>query len=202
MVESPAMTDQTQTGSIWQGKRIRLRAIEPEDWQTYFAWDNDSEQARALYHIPLPRSQAATQRWTADEATRQPEHDAFRFVIENEQGDIAGDLTTHSCDRRVGTFAYGLNIRRGFRRRGYATEAIQLVLRYYFEELGYQKVTVGVYNFNDASISLHEKLGFQREGQLRRTAFTRGQYYDEIIFGLTAEEFAALGSPVADRARP
>ena len=35
--------------------------------------------------------------------------------------------------------------------------AIQLVLNYYFAELRYQKVTVGIVSYNEASIALHEK---------------------------------------------
>ena len=75
-----------------------------------------------------------------------------------------------------------------------ASEAIRLVLRYYFDELGFQKCNVGVYSFNEASIRLHEKLGFTREGVQRRSIFTRGQYYDNILFGITAEEFHARWS--------
>ena len=41
------------------------------------------------------------------------------------------------------------------------------------------------------SIRLHEKLGFQLEGRLRRMIYTNGQFFDELLFGLTAEEFAA-----------
>jgi len=64
-----------------------------------------------------------------------------------------------------------------------------LVLKYYFEELDYQKVTVQIYAFNEASLKLHKKLGFQQEGCLRRMIYTDGTYHDEIIFGLTVEEF-------------
>lgn len=190
-------------GNVWQGPRVRLRAMEPEDWAAYFACDQDSEQARALYHVPFPRSQAATRHWAEREATRETDGDAFRFVIEDERGEVVGDLTTHHCDPRVGTFAYGVNIRRDRRRNGYAAEAITLVLRYYFQELRYQKVTVGVYSFNAASIRLHEKLGFRQEGRLRRTVYTQGRHFDELIFGLTAEEFAAHhGSRPSEDDRP
>ena len=63
-----------------------------------------------------------------------------------------------------------------------------LVLRYYFRELRYQKATVRVYSFNEASIRLHEKLGFQHEGRIRRTVYTNGALCDEIVLGLTVEE--------------
>ena len=172
---------------------MRLRAIEPSDWAVYFAWDQDDEQARGVSSIPFPQSAEAVQKWAQQEATRRPEGDAFRFVIENETGEVVGDLTTHHCDARVGSFSYGITIRREHRRCGYAFEAITLVLRYYFRELRYQKATVTVFSFNDASARLHEKLGFQLEGRMRRTQFTNGALHDELIYGITAEEFAAGG---------
>lgn len=177
--------------SIWRGTRVRLRAIEPGDWTAYFAWNADDDQARSLYHVPFPQSAESVQQWAQRESARAPEDDAFRFVIENERGEVVGNLATHDCDHRFGTFSYGISIRGEERRQGYAAEAILLVLRYYFQELRYQKVTVSVCSFNEASIRLHEKLGFQLEGRLRRKVFTNGEYFDELVYGMTAEEFAA-----------
>jgi RimJ/RimL family protein N-acetyltransferase len=143
-----------------------------------------------VWHVPFPQSAEAVRRWAEQEATRTPEGDAFRFVIENAAGDFVGDLTTHNCDPRVGAFSYGITIMRDYRRRGYAADAIAVALRYYFRELRYQKATVRVFSFNEASIRLHQRLGFEQEGRIRRTVYTDGQYFDELIFGLTAEELA------------
>src|SRR5262245_33507294 len=128
--------------SIWQGQRVRLRAIEPADWAVYFAWNADDEQARGVAQIPFPQSAEAVRQWVLKESTRQPEGDAFRFVIESADGEVVGDLTTHDCDPRVGAFSYGITIRREQRRQGFAADAIGVVLHYYFRELRYQKVTV------------------------------------------------------------
>jgi len=179
------------SASIWQGTRVRLRAIEPTDWDVYFAWNQDDEQTRSVSSVPFPQSAEAVRQWAQQEATRKPDGDAFRFVIENETGEVVGDLTTHHCDPRAGAFSYGIVIRRAHRRCGYATEAIALVLRYYFRELRYQKATATVFSFNEVSARLHEKLGFQLEGRIRRTQFTDGALHDELIYGITAEEFAA-----------
>jgi RimJ/RimL family protein N-acetyltransferase len=177
------------SNSIWQGKLIRLRALEPADWEAYVAWNQDDEQARSLYSIPLPQSEEAVRRWAEKEATKEATGDNFRFVIENVEGEVVGDLTTHHCDSRAGTFSYGVSIARERRRKGYAKEAILLALRYYFQELRYHKVTASVYSFNEASIRLHESLGFQKEGQIREVVYTRGRYFDEILYGMTADEF-------------
>mgnify|MGYP001579874367 CR=1 FL=1 len=106
------------------------------------------------------------------------------------QGEVVGTLNTHDCDPRYGTFSYGLAIYRDQQHKGYASESIRLVLRYFFQELRYQKATVNIYTFNEASIKLHERLGFQHEGCLRRMHYTGGKYHDMRILGLTAEEFS------------
>ncbi|MEZ4860995.1 MAG: GNAT family protein [Caldilineaceae bacterium] len=88
-------------------------------------------------------------------------------------------------------------ISRPYWRRGYASDAIKIVARYYFRELGYQKLTALVYSFNERSLRMHEKLGFVFEGRLRRTVYTNGRHYDIIYFGMTREEFDLL-HPVAE----
>lgn len=178
-------------GNVWEGKKVRLRAVEPSDWEHFFNWNFDSEQARAVDRVWPPQSAEAARRWAAEQSTAKFGDGDFRWIIETSDGQFAGCINTFDCDRRTGTLKYGLAVHPGFRRQGLASETIALVLRYYFRELGYQKATVLVYSFNAASIRLHEKLGFQPEGRLRRVVYTRGQYFDELYFGLTREEFAA-----------
>jgi RimJ/RimL family protein N-acetyltransferase len=189
--------NEQDVASIWQGPHVRLRAIEPEDWAAFHAWNQDDDIARRLYQIPFPQSAAALQRWTEREANRGPKNDEFRWVIEDAAGVIVGAINSHSCDRRNGTFGYGLHIDRAHRGKGYAAEAIRLVLRSFFDELGYQKAHVHVYAFNEPSIRLHERLGFQQEGRLRRLLFTGGRHHDVLVYGLTAEEFRRI-TPFGD----
>ena len=57
--------------------------------------------------------------------------------------------------------------------------------------LRYQKCAVVVHSNNEASVRLHESLGFTREGVIRRSVFAGGQYHNNVWYGITAEEFAA-----------
>lgn len=177
------------SGNFWEGSIVRLRAIEPSDWETFFEWNQDTDAAMRSYYLPFPQSREAVKRWAEKTSTQPPERDAFFLVIETLDNEIAGSISTHSCEPRNGTFKYGLAIREEHRRKGYAAEAVRLLLRYYFGELRYQKVTASVYSFNEPSIRLHEKLGFKLEGRLRRMIYTQGSYFDELLFGITAEEF-------------
>ncbi len=187
------MNNNISSTSLWQGENVRLRAMEPSDWETYFAWNQDDEMARRTYYIPLPQSQESVKRFAERQSLEPSETDNFRFVVENSQREVVGDITVNNCNPRNGTFSWGLNTKMEHRRKGYASEALKLVMRYYFQELRYQKVTVHIYSFNEPSVKLHESLGFQLEGRIRRAVFTNDQYFDELIYGLTKEEFAALG---------
>jgi RimJ/RimL family protein N-acetyltransferase len=175
--------------NVWQGKLVRLRGLEPSDATAFFEWNLDSEMARNLEFVWPPVSQAQVRTWVEEQSQRKLENDSFTWVIEDSSGRAVGAISTHSCNPRNGTFSYGVNIAREDRRKGFAAEAIGLVLRYYFEELRYQKVTVQVYSYNEGSMELHEKLGFVREGTLRRMVYTGGRYHDAHWYGLTREEW-------------
>ncbi|HVU10342.1 MAG TPA: GNAT family protein [Phototrophicaceae bacterium] len=178
--------------NIFQGKLIRLRAVEATDWENHIQWDQDSELARLSYEIPFPRSTMGYREWAEREAQRPPENDVYRFQMETLDGNVeVGTINTNRCDLRSGTFGYGLAISAPYQRKGYGSEAIRLVLRYYFLERRYQKCSVEVYSFNEPSQRLHEHLGFTLEGRLRRMVYTNGQFYDSLWYGITREEFEA-----------
>jgi RimJ/RimL family protein N-acetyltransferase len=177
--------------NFWQGERVRLRALEPGDAEAHFLWNHDSEMARNLDFVWPPSSRESVRRWAERTAAQGMEGDAFHWVIEDAAGELVGAINTHHCDRRVGTFEYGVAVRSEHQRKGYAAEAIALVLRYFFEELRYQKVTVHIHSENVGSLRLHERLGFQLEGRLRRMGYTHGRYLDDMVYGLTREEFQA-----------
>lgn len=179
------------SGNYWEGTLVRLRGIEPEDADTFHAWNADSEMARQVDYVWPPSSLAATRAWAQRMATQEPKDDALWCAIETVTGELVGSLNTHSANRHAGTFSYGIALGAEYRGRGFATEALPMVLRYYFEELRYQKVTAVIYSFNAVSIGLHEKLGFQLEGRVRRMIYTGGQYHDKLFYGMTREEFAA-----------
>lgn len=40
--------------SIWQGERVRLRAVREADWESFETWNQDDEQGRSGSWIPFP----------------------------------------------------------------------------------------------------------------------------------------------------
>jgi RimJ/RimL family protein N-acetyltransferase len=175
--------------NYWNGPSLSLRAIQTTDISLFRSFDD--EVSRNVDAIYWPQSDERGLEWLNNE--QKPRNDdSFRFIAENLQGELIGTIDTFACNRRNGTFKYGLAVAPIHRSNGYAKEMINLVLRFYFYELNYHKVTPHVYSFNKASLTLHEKLGFVKEGQLRNMVYTNGSYFDEIHFGMTKSEFETI----------
>jgi RimJ/RimL family protein N-acetyltransferase len=181
----------TNPNNMFEGKLVRLRAVEPADWETYYHWSSDTEMQRMEDQVDFPASRDQIRTWAENDSHDTGKDDVFHFQIETLNGDLVGRINTHHCVPRFGTFMFALVIAPSQRRKGYATEAVRLLIRYYFEERRYQKCTSEVFSFNEEGIKLHEKLGFTLEGRLRRMIYTRGQYFDSLLYGLTLEEFTA-----------
>ncbi len=180
--------------NFWRGETVRLRAVEQKDLDDLLraAEEPDSELERADDYIMFPLSPTQQRSRLESLGEREPADEDYFWMIENQEGQTVGNIATFACNRRFGVFKYSVVLKRAFWRKGYGREAVRLVLRYYFRELRYQKVTALVYSFNERSIRFHEALGFTFEGRLRRMVYTNGQFYDELYFGMTAEEFEQI----------
>ncbi|MGW2181840.1 GNAT family N-acetyltransferase [Streptomyces sp. NPDC001732] len=177
---------------MWTGEKVRLRGVEPEDWEGFRDLARNTLDVRNADLVAPPRSAESFRSWTAERAGRSPGGEAFRLVIETlaDQA-FAGSVTVGETDSRAGRFKTGIEIARDHRRKGYAAEATELVLTYMFAEQRHNKCEVEVYAFNDASVALYRRLGFVEEGRLRQHEFFAGGYHDVVLLGITAAEYWA-----------
>jgi len=76
-----------------------------------------------------------------------------------------------------------------YRGRGYGTEALRLLLRYAFAELGLHRVGLTVFEYNRRAISSYEKAGFQIEGREREAMLRDGRRWDIVHMGVLACHF-------------
>ncbi len=189
--------------SYWQGGKIRLRPIEARDIELFEQFDEEVE--RNLDEIHLPQTKEGKREWVDKQIRQRLLGDGAKLIAVNAEDVPVGMIEIFNCNRRYGTLKYGVAVAKPYRGNGYAREMILLALRYYFMEMGYQKATPHVYSFNRASIGLHEKMGFVKEGRLRNMLYSEGEFHDEIHFGMTRDEFASLygkgafGGPLEDK---
>ena len=177
---------------FWQGEKTRLRPLRLEDADQHFTSSLDSPSRQVLQlGIELPTSVETLKSSLEKYVGCKDADGVILFIVENHQGVNVGGLSLHSRDQKNGIFGFGIVIDREHRRKGYAQDAIRILLRYGFWERRYQKCNSACVHTNEASIELHQKLGFVEEGRRRRQYFFNGQYYDDVLLGLTREEFDA-----------
>jgi len=175
--------------NYFEGASIRLRALKPGDAEIVARHLQDSEISRRDSYIDWPQSLAeiGKQLEKQDQPGRK---DDKALMIETLDGVLLGGVNIQLTDPHNGTFSIGIGLGdRSAWGKGYAKEAMQIILRYMFHERRYQKCNIGVYAFNQRALGLYRRLGFVEEGRLRRVYFTNGEYHDEILLGLTREEF-------------
>jgi RimJ/RimL family protein N-acetyltransferase len=177
---------------FWQGELVRLRPLRLEDAERSFLGRLDSPSRQLLQlGTELPTSVDLEAASLKEYVGCQDRNGVIVFAIDTHAGETVGGVSYHSRHRKNGTFGFGINIYREHRRQGYAEDAVRILLRYAFRERNYQKCNSACVHTNAASIGLHQKLGFVEEGRRRRQVFFDGQYHDDVLFGLTREEFDA-----------
>lgn len=175
---------------FWQEKNVRLRAVQPKDGEAHY-YNRFDTPGRLLvnYEVELPPTQKEADEFVDKFKDFEPSTRRIMFTIENLDGVNVGGLNLNSIDERNGTFSIGIQMDRDHRGRGYGTNAMHVLLKYAFLERRLNKFNVSVLDGNIASATMMRNLGCEEEGIRRQMVYTNGHYVDEILFGLTKDEF-------------
>lgn len=177
-------------GYYWQNERVRLRKATVDDYDAFYQnyFDNtarfflDSE-------IELPRNEDDAREFWREFVEKTEKSDDFIFTIESLSGEKVGSAYLNSIDPRNGTFGLGMMIDWNYRSQGYGTAALRIIFDYAFNERRLHKYRSFVIEGNAASAAMLEKIGCVREGVIHETIFHQGRYWNEIHYGITADEF-------------
>jgi RimJ/RimL family protein N-acetyltransferase len=172
-----------------EGDRVRLRRAEPEDADFLTALVTNDEVEPFLAAVG-----ARDRDEVLAEIRRSQETPAERgwFVVEaqTEGGwQAAGALGFARSNRRSRIADLGgLAVHPAFRGRRLADEAARLLQRHLLLELGYHRLQLEVYGFNERAIHHAERAGFVREGVRRKAYHRHGEWVDGVLFGLIRED--------------
>jgi RimJ/RimL family protein N-acetyltransferase len=171
-----------------EGERVELRTVEREDVEFVQRVQLDPGTRTHLGFVhPKSKEQVETFYENTIAATNG---DTNLLVCDD--GEALGAVDLFDVEHDHGTVAYWLAP--DARGEGYATEGLSLLLDYAFDTRGLHHVVAEVFEFNDASRALVERLGFEQEGRLREHVFARGEYHDVVQYGLLAEEWNSSAS--------
>jgi RimJ/RimL family protein N-acetyltransferase len=126
-----------------------------------------------------------------ERAEREPEHYG-RYVIEV-RGERAGTMAFEVKNRRSRiAWVYGIMVHPDFRGRRVADRAARAFARHLFDDLGYHRLELEVYGFNERALAHAERV-YVREGVKRKAYWRNDEWVDGVIFGLTQEDLEEGG---------
>ncbi len=174
---------------VLETSRIRLRPYRDADVEAMFALYSDPKVMR-YWSFPAwtERSQAEqylARAWAAMEAG-----EIFPWAIADRASDeLIGALTFFSLHREQRRLEVGYSLSSARQGQGLAAEALRCAIGFGFDTVGLVRIEADIDPRNDASAKLLERLGFVREGLLRKRWRVNGEVCDTAFYGLLPEDF-------------
>jgi RimJ/RimL family protein N-acetyltransferase len=172
-----------------EGDGFRLRRATPDDVD--FIVD-------LLHHEEVEPFLAAVRARSPDEVLAEIERSSAepeefgRFVVEVPDGNgwrPAGILGFEVANKRSRIANLGgLAIHPRFRGRRLSDAAARLFQRHLLLDLGYHRLQLEIYGFNERAIRHAERAGYVREGVKRKAYRRHGEWVDGVLFGLVRED--------------
>ncbi len=169
------------------GPNLLLRAPEPADIDIIFRWENDTR----IWH--LGNTLAPYSRFAIEQFVLNTDNDIFaakqlRLMIDwhstGKETKTVGSIDLYDFDPFHKRAGIGILIDEPFRHKGFAFEALTLLLDYCLHTLNLHQVFCTIEQSNIESINLFTKAGFTSCGIRKDWLFQDGQWKNELMFQL------------------
>ncbi|WP_211654149.1 GNAT family N-acetyltransferase [Planococcus alpniumensis] len=168
-------------------ERIYLRPVEAEDAQLFLNHTEDEE----IRYMTGTKARFSVEQIKDHIEQIQQDDSRYDFTIcLNATDQMIGELSVLDID--LGNQSAGFRITMNamaLTGKGYGTEAIELVLKFVFNELKLNRLQLEVFSHNERGIRAYEKNGFKREGVLREALHYNGMFSDEIIMAIIRRDY-------------
>jgi diamine N-acetyltransferase len=177
---------------ILESRNIKLRAVEPEDADLIFKWENDTNIWQAGNTIE-PFSRNIIEQYAKNAQFDLIQAKQLRLMIDKKNAESENetigsidlfDVDTINQRAGVGILIYN----QSDRNKGYASEALQILIQYVQEVLFLHQLYCNIDEDNPASIHLFEKQGFENTGIKKHWIRTRQGWKDELFYQLILKE--------------
>jgi diamine N-acetyltransferase len=166
-------------------KKIRLRAIEPEDLELLYEWENDNSYW-AISNTVSPFSRYTLKRYIENSHKTIFETGQLRLMIEHIEDKITiGTIDVFEFDPFHKRAGIGILIANElYRRKGYATMSLTCLIKYCFKTLQLHQLYCNILSNNFISIDLFKKHGFVQIGIKKDWILAESGYIDVHMFQL------------------
>jgi len=169
-----------------QGREITLRPVLESDLDAMYA-AHVNIASRGPYFPLGVLSEPAFRREFAENGFWQPE--AGTLLITDAAGEMVGHIEFFKAVSYWDAFELSYQLYgEAFAGRGYATEAVQLLVDYLFDTKRYGRIHLVIVPDNVASVRIAEKCGFVLEGTVRGAFFNQGRGQDVLLYSLLRDD--------------
>ena len=170
--------------SVLEAERIYLKKLSPMDVkEDYVNWMNDKEVMRYTESRFKTHSKGDLVSYV-EKVMNDSRYSFFAIVVKDRDVHI-GNIKIGPFDKKHGFGDIGIIIgKKDYYGKGFATEAIKLIVDYAFDSLKLHKVTASCYAANPGAIKAFKKAGFEEEGRLNKHYLCEGQYTDKVCLGI------------------
>jgi diamine N-acetyltransferase len=164
------------------GKNISLRALEPMDVDVLYEWENDTN------NWLVSNTQSPFSRFVLEQYLASSHQDIYSV---KQQRLMICDLITNAPLGTIELFDFDPNHQRAGigiliaekseRRKGHASEAIDILIQYGFEVLNLRQLYCNITIDNEPSVALFIKHGFEITGNKKLWIRDGKQFKDELI---------------------
>lgn len=175
-------------GTQWlRTQRLILRRFRLEDAQAMFEnWANDDEVTRYLTW-PTHRSPEVSRMVLEDWVHGYRREDQYQWAIELE-GQVVGSISVVEHNDDIGKAEIGYCIGRRWWHQGIASEALQAVIDYLFDEVGFYRIQARHDPRNPHSGAVMRKCGMTFEGTNRQSDRNNQGICDASVYAILVWE--------------
>ena len=171
-------------------ERLVLREFGEDDWRAVLDYQRDPLYLR--YYPWQDRDETEVRSFVDMFRAWQSEQPRRRFqlaIILREDSALIGNcgLRRKPGNEWEADIGYELSPERWG--HGFATEAARAMVDFGFCELGLRRISSWCVADNAASVRVLERLGFKKEGRLRRNEFFKGRWWDTLLYAVLADEW-------------
>ena len=181
-------TDWRASLPVLAGSNFLLRELRPEDAPSLLAMLTTEEVSRFI--SPPPTTVEGFERFIAWTHRERSVGNYACFAIVPAGMDTAiGIFQVRSLEPGFGTAEWGFAMGSEYWGSGIFVEGARLVLDFAFGVIGAHRLEARAATANGRGNGALRKLGAVQEGVLRRSFLRNGQYYDQVLWGILAEDW-------------
>lgn len=166
------------------GNSIHLRALEPEDLDFLYSVENDASFWE-ISSTQEPYSKHLLKQYLANAHQDIYEAKQLRLVIvENKTNKSVGLIDLFDFNPQHKRAGVGILILENDQEKGFASEALELLIDYSFIKLNLHQLFANITADNKKSIKLFKKHNFSEIGIKKEWIFTEGNFKDEVLYQL------------------